>query len=53
MDLSPHKLRHAFAIRIYSKTADILVVKEALCHRSIASTLVYARADEGRLRRAL
>jgi integrase/recombinase XerC len=48
-----HVLRHAFAIRIYTKTEDVLLVKEALCHRSIVSTLVYARADEGRLRRAL
>jgi site-specific recombinase XerC len=48
-----HQLRHAFALRVYGRCQDLLVVKEALCHRSIASTLVYARADEGRLRRAL
>jgi site-specific recombinase XerC len=48
-----HQLRHAFAIRVYARCQDVLVVKEALCHRSIASTLVYARVDEGRLRRAL
>ncbi len=50
---SPHSLRHTFATRLYAKTSDILLVKEALRHRSIASTLVYARADEGRLRQAL
>lgn len=27
---SPHKLRHAFAIRLYNKTHDIYEVKEAL-----------------------
>ena len=40
-------------VRLYARCQDVLVVKEALCHRSIASTLVYARVDEGRLRRAL
>ena len=35
------------------ETGDVLLVKEALHHRSITSTLVYARADEERLRRAL
>ena len=50
---SPHSLRHAFALRLYGRTGDVLLVKEALHHRSIASTLVYARADEERLRRAL
>jgi len=50
---SPHSLRHHFAMRLYKRTGDILLVKEALHHRSLASTLVYARADEERLRRAL
>jgi hypothetical protein len=40
-------------MRIYGKTGDLLITKAALLHRSIASTLVYARADEERLRRAL
>ena len=50
---SPHSCRHAFGMRIYSKTHDLLLTKEALRHRSIASTLVYAKADETRLRAAL
>lgn len=50
---SPHCLRHTFATRLYRKTRDILLVKEALGHRSIQSTLAYARADEQRLRAAL
>jgi site-specific recombinase XerC len=51
--VSPHALRHSFGMRIYAKTGDLLLTKEALRHRSVASTLVYARADEARLRRAL
>jgi integrase/recombinase XerC len=50
---SPHTLRHSFATALYRKTGDILLVREALRHRSIASTLVYARVDGERLRRAL
>ena len=50
---SPHSLRHSFALGLYQRTGDVLIVKEALRHRSITSTLVYARADEERLKRAL
>jgi site-specific recombinase XerC len=50
---SPHSLRHSFATNLLRRTGDILLVKEALRHRSIMSTLVYARPDEERLRRAL
>jgi site-specific recombinase XerC len=50
---SPHSLRHTFALNLYEKTGDVLLVREALCHRSISSTMVYARADAERLRRAL
>jgi site-specific recombinase XerD len=51
--LSPHDLRHSFAIRLYSRTRDLLLVQQALRHRSIASTCVYARCDESRLREVL
>ncbi|MBN1443729.1 MAG: tyrosine-type recombinase/integrase [Planctomycetes bacterium] len=50
---SPHGLRHAFGLRIYEKTGDILVTQAALHHRSICSTLVYVRVPEQRLRQAL
>jgi len=44
-----HSLRHRFAIRLYRKTSDLLLVQQALGHRSIASTTIYARADRSRL----
>jgi len=47
---SVHCLRHTFASHLYRRTGDIFLVKEALRHRSIASTLVYAQLQESRLR---
>ena len=51
--ISPHGLRHTFATRLLERTHDISLVQAALGHRSIASTLVYARVDHRRLREAL
>ena len=48
-----HSLRHTLASRLYKKTGDVFLVKEALRHRSVASTLIYAQMDESRLRQAL
>lgn len=50
---SPHSLRHSFAMALYRKTGDVLLVREALGHASLESTLVYARADRDRLREAM
>ena len=50
---SPHSLRQSFATDLYQRTGDVLLVKEALHHRSITSTLVYARVDEERSKRAM
>ncbi len=50
---SVHSLRHTCATRLYQRTGDVMLVREALLHRSIVSTTVYARADERRLRAAI
>jgi site-specific recombinase XerC len=50
---SPHWLRHGFATDLLKKTGDLALVQAALCHRSITSTLVYARVDAGRVRAAM
>ena len=47
---SPHGLRHAFAQGLYQRTGDVLLVQAALGHRSILSTVVYAKIGEERLR---
>jgi site-specific recombinase XerC len=51
--VSIHSLRHTFATGLYRRTRDLYLVKEALRHRSIASTLVYAQPDEDHLRKAI
>jgi integrase/recombinase XerC len=44
--LTVHGLRHDFASRLYAKTKDLLLVQRAMDHRSVASTLVYARVGD-------
>jgi len=48
--VSPHGLRHAFALGLYRRTRDLLLVRRALGHRSIGSTLRYARIQDDELR---
>jgi integrase/recombinase XerC len=47
---TPHSLRHSFALSLYARTHDVLLVRTALHHRSLASTLVYAQCSDERLR---
>jgi len=51
--VGPHALRHCFGTAVYQRSGDLLITKEALGHRSVASTLVYARGDPGRLREVI
>jgi site-specific recombinase XerD len=48
-----HCLRHSFATRLYRRTRDLLLVRTALHHRSITSTMVYAVADRDEVRRVV
>jgi site-specific recombinase XerD len=50
---SPHSCRHSFALGLYERTGDVLLVHAALGHRAISSTLVYARASAERVRAAV
>jgi len=43
---SAHDLRHLFATKLYNGSKDILLVRDALGHRSIQTTLRYARKTE-------
>ena len=53
LSLRSRNHRHSFARDLYCRCRDVLLVKEALRHRSIVSTLVYAQVDEERLRRVV
>lgn len=48
-------MRHGFAVELYARQRDILLVKAALGHKSINNTLVYAHLVDGskQLREAL
>jgi len=50
---SVHSLRHTFATSLYQKTGDIFLVKQALNHKSITSTTIYAQMDNRRLKKAV
>lgn len=51
---SAHVLRHVFACRLLRRTGGNLpLVQQALAHRSISSTTIYARVEVGALRAAL
>ena len=49
----PHDLRHSFAITLYRRTRDLLLVQAAPRHRSIASTTLYARTTDDAVRQAV
>jgi site-specific recombinase XerC len=51
--ISPHSLRHGFALSLYERTGDLLLVQAALGHASITSTTVYAQASQERVRAAV
>jgi site-specific recombinase XerD len=51
--LSVHSLRHAFAMRLFSKTGNLRLVQRALGHRHIGTTEIYARVEDKALRKAL
>lgn len=44
-NIGPHSLRKTYAVRQYSRSGDILKVKNSLNHSDIAVTMLYAMAD--------
>lgn len=48
---SMHKLRHRFATRGLAATGDLLAVRDALGHRSVATTQIYTAITTDKVRR--
>lgn len=44
--VSPHKLRHTFAQRLYDATGDLYLTAVSLAHQSVDSARIYAKVRE-------
>lgn len=52
-NVSPHTLRHTFATDLYRMTKDIVVVKNALGHSDLSTTMIYISLVNGDVEKAL
>jgi site-specific recombinase XerC len=44
--VSPHTARKVYAVALQAKYGDLEKVREALSHRDVITTMIYAMADQ-------
>lgn len=49
-DITPHTLRHSFAVHLLENGADLKALQEMLGHADLSSTIMYARSNSARMK---
>lgn len=49
-EITPHTLRHSFAVHLLENGADLKALQEMMGHADLSSTIVYARSNAARMK---